>query len=263
MTATTTPRRSRWTAGLGNLTRREAATWWTNGRWRRHALVWSAILAGLLALMLWVLPAVMEGAGAQAVGGDVADTALQLPDLVAVVIAVGTVLLCQGLLLDERRDGVLEWLLSKPVARPAVVLAKFVGQGTGLIATVVAIPWLVVHTVLSIAAGELWNPLHSLAVAGILALVVAFHLALVLALSTLTSSRVAILAVPIVAIVSSDGLTGAVPDLFYVLPWSLGPVASVLLAEGVLVSAWPIVATVAWTLLLLAVGATRLQRAEL
>ncbi len=260
---TTTPTRLGWTAGLGNLARREAATWWASGRWRLHALVWTAILAGLLALMLWVLPAILEGAGAQASSGDVAETAIQFPDLAAVIIAVGVVLLGQGLLLDERRNGVLEWLLSKPVARPAVILAKFLGQASGLIVTVVALPWLVVHAVLSLAAGELWNPLHSLGVAAILALVVAFHLALVLALSTLTSSRVAILAVPIVAIVSADGLTGAIPELFHVLPWSLGAVASVLLAEGVLVSGWPIVATAAWTLVLLGAGAAVLQRAEL
>jgi ABC-2 type transport system permease protein len=261
--ATASAAPSRWTAGLRNLTSREAAIWWASGRWRLHALVWSAILAGLLALMLWVVPAVMEGAGAEVGGGGVSETAVQFPDLVAVIVAVGVVLLGQGLLLDERRNGVLEWLLSKPVARPTVILAKFLGQGSGLIVTVVAIPWVVVHALLSLAAGELWNPLHSLGVAGILALVVAFHLALVLALSTVTSSRVAILAVPIVAIVSADGLTGAMPDLFYVLPWSLGGVASVLLAEGVLVSAWPIVATAAWTLVLLAAGAVMLQRAEL
>ncbi len=263
MSATASPTRARWTAGLGNLVGREAAAWWAHGRWRLHALVWSAILAGLLALMLWVLPAVMERAGAQAGSGGITETAMQFPDLASVIVAVGVVLLCQGLLLDERRNGVLEWLLSKPVARPSVVLAKFVGQGSGLIVTVVAIPWGVVHVVLSLAAGELWNPLHSLGVAGILALVVVFHLALVLMLSTLTSSRVAILAIPIVAIVSADGLTGVFPDLFYVLPWSLGPVASVLLAEGLLVSAWPIVATVGWTLVLLAAGAAMLQRAEL
>ncbi len=263
MSAAVTRTSSPWTAGLINLAGREAATWWSGGRWRLHSLVWSVILAGLLALMVWVLPAVLEGAGVQAADGDVTATVVQFPELVAVIVAIGVVLLCHGLLLDERRNGVLEWLLSKPVARPAVILAKFLGQGSGLLATVVAIPWLVVHLVLSLAIGELWNPLHSLAVAGVLALVVAFHLALVLALSTLTSSRVVILALPIVAVVAADGLIGVVPELFHVVPWSLGAVASVLLVEGVLISGWPIVATVGWTLVLLAAGAATLQRAEL
>jgi ABC-type transport system involved in multi-copper enzyme maturation permease subunit len=264
MSATVLKAPSSWRAGFGNLARREAATWWSSGRWWRHALVWAAILAGLLTLMLWVMPALMEGTeGAATATGEVAETALQFPDLAAVIIAAGVVLLSQGIVLDERRNGVLEWLLSKPVARPAVVLAKFVGHGSGLIVSVVVVPWLAVHALLSVADGQLWNPLHSLGVVGILALVVAFHLALVLLLSTLTTSRVAILAIPIVAIVSADGITAVLPELFEVLPWSLGALASVLLVEGVVVSVWPILATLVWTVVLLAISAALLQRAEL
>jgi hypothetical protein len=128
---------------------------------------------------------------------------------------------------------------------------------------VVLLPWLVIHLVLSVAAGGLWSPGRSLAVAALLGLVVLFHLAAVLLLSTLTSSRVAVLAIPIVAVVSADGVTGLVPDAFYVLPWSLGPIASVLWADGVLLTPWPIVATVAWTALALLLAAVRMQRAEL
>lgn len=249
--------------GLGNLTRREVDAW-TGRAWYRQALVWSLILGGLLAAMVWLVPALVEGTpGAGEAIDDVENAALQFPDLAAAVIAVGVVLLTQGVLLDERRNGVLEWLLSKPLARPAVVLSKFLGVGAGLLVTVVLVPWTVVHAVLSLAAGELWSLGAGLAVVALFSLVVAFHLALVLAVSTLTSSRVLILAIPIVAIVSSDGIAGVVPEVFHVLPWSLGALASVVLAEGVLVSAWPIVATVGWTVLLLAVAAVALERDEL
>jgi ABC-2 type transport system permease protein len=251
-------------AGLGNLTGREAAAWWATGRWRLHMTVWTALLAGLLVLMLWVLPALLDEAEAGgAVSGDVGEAAIQFPDLAAVVMAIGVVLLTQGILLDERRNGVLEWLLSKPVARPAVVLAKFLGQGSALVVTIAVVPWVAVHLLLSVAAGRLWSPTQSLAALGALMLVVAFHLALMLALSTLTTSRVAVLAVPIVLIVASDGITSLWPELFHVLPWSLGAVASVLLADGVLVSGWPLVSSVVLTVLLLALASAALQRAEL
>jgi hypothetical protein len=248
--------------GVGNLVRREAATWWATGRWRGQALAWTVILGGLLAAMLWLFPALMEGTEA-AVSSEVRDIARQFPDLAAVIIAVGVVLLSQGLILDEQRNGVLEWLLSKPLARPAVIVAKFLGHGLGLVATVVLLPWLVVHGMVSVAAGGLWSPARSLAVAGLLGLVVLFHLAAVLLLSTLTSSRVAVLAIPIVAVVSADAVTGLMPDAFYVLPWSLGPIASVLWADGVLLTPWPVVATVGWTALLLLLGAVRMHHAEL
>lgn len=259
-----TARRRQPLAGVGNLTAREAAGWWTTGRWRLQVLAWSAILAGLLAMMLWVMPAVVPDSEQGAtISGDVADVAIQFPDLAAVVIAIGVVLLTQGLLLDERRNGVLEWLLSKPLTRAAVVVAKFAGHGLGLVASVVLVPWVAVHLLLSVAAGELWSPARGLAVMGLLALVVLFHLALVLALATVTDSRVAVLAIPLVALVSADGVTGVAPTLFEVLPYSLGDLASVVLAEGVLVSAWPVVATVGWTAALLAVAMWRLTRAEL
>ena len=261
MSPTTVPRSSP-LVGTANLARREAATWWTTGRWRLQAVVWTAILAGLLAAMLWLFPSLMAGID-EAGSGDVGEMALQFPDLAAVLVAVGVVLLGQGLIIDERRNGVLEWLLSKPLARPAVIAAKFLGHAAGLITTVVAIPWVAVHIVLSIAAGTSWNVGHSLAAAGLLALVVVFHLALVLALGTLTSSRVVVLAVPLAAIVGADAVVGMVSEAFYVLPWSLGAVASLILAEGILLSAWPILATIGWTVLLLVIAAMRLQRAEL
>jgi hypothetical protein len=249
--------------GARNLIRREAATWWSTGRWRVHALAWTLILGGLLAAMLWVFPALMDEMQTATGGSQVRDLVRQFPDLAAVIIAVGVVLLTQGLLLDEQRNGVLEWLLSKPLTRPAVILAKFVGHALGLVATVVVLPWLVIHALLSIADGGLWSPTRGLAVVGLLALVVVFHLALVLLLSTLTQSRVAVLAIPIVAVVSADGVTGLVPEAVHVLPWSLGPIASVVLADGILLTGWPILATVAWTALLLLLAALRLQRVEL
>lgn len=264
MSAQSTAPGRRVLAGLGNLTGREAAAWWATGRWRLHTLVWTGLMAGLLALMLWVLPALLrEAEGGGVPSGDVGEAAIQFPDLAAVVMAIGVVLLTQGILLDERRNGVLEWLLSKPVARPAVVLAKFLGQGSALAVTIVLVPWLAVHLLLSVAAGQLWSPTRSLAALGALVLVVAFHLSLMLALSALTTSRVAILAIPIVLIVSSDGIASVWPELFHVLPWSLGAIASVLLAEGVLVSPWPLVATAGWIVALLGVAAAALQRAEL
>jgi hypothetical protein len=264
MSSAATTRGSRPLAGLANLTFREAATWWATGRWRVHTAVWVVVMGGLLSLMLWVLPAVMDAADAAGgVSGEPREVALQFPDLAAVIVAIGVVLLSQGLLLDERRNGVLEWLLSKPVGRPAVVLAKFLGQGSALLVTVLLVPWMAVHALLSVAHGGLWDLTNSLAALGALALVVAFHLALVLTLSTLTSSRVTILAIPIVLIVTSDGITSLWPELFHVMPWSLGPIASVLLAEGVLVSGWPIVATLGWTAALLLAAALLLRRAEL
>ena len=249
-------------AGLANQTRREAASWWSNGRWYRQALIWAGLLVGLFALMHWVLPAVVP-AEAGLPDSTLAQSIGQFTELVAIVTAIGVVLLTQSIVIDERRNGVLEWLLSKPLARPALLVAKFAGQAAGLLVTAVALPWLAVFVVLGVATGEPWPPGRTLTAAGMIGLLVVFHLALVLATSTITWSRVAVLAVPLVLIVGADLITAVAPWAFELLPWSLGPVAGAWLAQGVLVTGWPVAATVGWTLALLGIASWRLHHTEL
>lgn len=247
-------------AGLRNLTGRESSAWWTTRRWWTQTLVWTAILVGILAAMLWVLPNLTESTGGPAM--DPIDTIRQFPELAAVVMAIGVVLNGQGLILDERRNGVLEWLLSKPVTPGALVVARFLGNAGGMAATTVALPWIAVHTVLSLTMGEPWPAGASLGTAALLGLVVVFHLALVLALGTLLRSRVAVLALPIVATVGADAVVALAPSLFHVSPWTLGALASVVLTDGVLVTWWPVVATLVWTTALVAVASLTLRRQD-
>jgi hypothetical protein len=223
--------------------------------------VWTVVLAGLFAAMRWMLPALLPDEVGVA-GEPVGRTAAQFVELTAVVVAIGVVLLTQGVLLDERRNGVLEWLLSKPMTRPALVVAKLAGHALGLVTTAVVLPWIGVGVLLGVAAGSPW-PLSRLAgTVAMLVLVVVFHLALVLALSTVTDSRAMVLALPLAAIVGSDLVTAIAPAAFEVLPWSLGRVAGAWLGEGVLVTLRPALATLGWTVLLAVFSAWRLERAE-
>lgn len=248
-------------AGLGNQTRREAASWWTTGRWRRQASIWTVLLAALFVLMHWALPALLpDEVGLPAT--SLRQTAQQFTELAAIVTAIGVVLLSQGVILDERRNGVLGWLLSKPVTRPALIVAKFVGHGTALPTAVVAGPWLTIYLLLSIAAGRPWPAGPALAAAAMLGLLAVFHLALVLAISTVSSGRIAVLALPLAMIVGADLVATVLPWSFQLLPWSLGPVAGGMLAQGVLVTGWPLLATIAWTAALLGTAIWQLERVE-
>jgi len=248
--------------GFGNQLRREVASWSGSGRWWRRTLVWTGILAGLFALMHWVLPAALP-AEAGLPTATIEQTTRQFTELAAIVTAIGVVLMTQGILLDDRRNGVLEWLLSKPLTRPALIGARAVGQGIGLVVTVVALPWVVLHVLLSLAAGASWPVGRTLATVGMLALLVVFHQALVLALSAVTTSRAAVLAIPLVLIVGADLVAAMIPQAFEVLPWMLGRVGGTFLADGVLVTGWPLLATAGWTLVMLAIAMWRLERVEL
>lgn len=92
-------------------------------------------------------------------------------------------------------------LLPKPLARPAAIIAKFVGHGIGLLLTVVAVPWLAVLALLSTADGGLYSPGRTL--------------------------------------------------------------AAVVFSEGVLVTVWPLLATIARTVLMLVMARWRFVRSEL
>lgn len=247
--------------GFVNQTRRESGRWWATRRWWISALVWTGLVNGVLALLLWVVPN-LEGAGEAAAMGT-GELALQFTGLVTILAGAGTVLVCQGVLIDDRRDGLVEWLLSKPLARPALIVAKFAGHAPALLATVVGLPWIGVYAQLSLAHGAAWPVGRWAGAVALIGLVVVLQLAVVLLVSTLTTSRAAVLALPLGAMVGADLFTTFAPRAADWLPWGLGRVAGLVLAQGVLASTQLVVVTIAATLGCLVVGAWRFERSEL
>lgn len=251
-----------WSAGLANQARREASMWWATSRWWRQAVVWSVVLGGLLAAVLWVFPTVLEGVEGS-VAPDATEAAGQFTELAAVISAVGVVIMSQGLLLDDQRSGLVEWLLSKPLSRSALVLAKLAGHAGGLLFAVVAVPWVAVYALLSVGAGSAWPPGRFLGTVALIGLFVVFHVALVLALSALARSRGVVLAVPLALLVGSDVIVGLAPWAADGMPWLLGRIAAALLATGTLVAVWPVVATAVGTVALTALAVGLFGRQEL
>lgn len=246
--------------GFVNQARREAGTWWSTKRWWVQALIWTGIINGLLAVMLWVVPRLEPLVGVEM---TVEASAAQFTGMAGMITSIGVVVTSQGILVDEHRVGLLEWMLSKPLSRGALLAAKFAAHAIALLAVLVLVPWLGVLAQLSLAVGSLWplgQWLGGLALVGLLAV---FHLALVLALSALTWSRALIVALPLVGIIGSDLLVAFLPGAFDVLPWSLGPLAGPLLAGGILISIGPIVSTALLTPVCLGVAAAGLHRKEL
>lgn len=258
MTAATT-RSGHALTGFTNQARRESGMWWRTRRWWINAVVWTAVLNGLLALMLWVVPN-LEPSVAEM---DLTELTSQFTGLATILAGAGVVLAAQGVLIDDRRDGLIEWLLSKPLARPALIAAKLAGHAPALLAVAVVLPWLGVYLQLSLAAGAAWPVGRWLAAMAIIGLLVVFQLAVVLLLSTLTASRAVVLALPLAALVGADLFVTFAPWAAEWLPWGLGPVAGLALSLGVLASAQLLVFTGAVTLICVLAAAWRFERAEL
>lgn len=250
-------------AGFESQARREIASWWTTGRWRRQALLWTLLLVGILVSMVWVLPPVLSGLeGGDALQVDVTEAALQFTDLIAAMTAVGAAILGQGVLIDDRRSGVMEWVLSKPLSRTALISSKFIGLTSGVLVSVVTIPWIGVGIVFSIARGSIWPVGWWLVAVLLIALLVMFQIALVMALSTVAWSRGLVLGVPLALVVGSDLITATLPWFANVNPYLLGKVGGAMLSGGELLALGPVVAAVVGTIGLLGFTALRFNSHE-
>ncbi len=179
-------RTSGWRAGLANLLGKENRVWWATRRWLVHIVVWTVIVNGMVAAMVFAL-APMVGADPRGIGVDM------LMKFGGMAVAVGAIILVHDATIGERQLGVTEWLLSKPVSRPAYVLSKLFAHSLAVLVILVGVQTALGYGLLWLAAGE---PLplgpFLTGVAG-LAVNALFFLTLTLMLGVLTANRITLL----------------------------------------------------------------------
>ena len=254
------PRTARWTAGFDNVFARESRRWWTTPRWWAQTLLWTAMLNGLLLTFLWI--ADQAAATGPAVG--VREVWAQYLPIAVLLSTVGVVVLTQGVMLDERRAGRLEWVLTKPVSRTAFVLAKLAAHGLATLVAVLVVPWAGLYVLVSAQTTSTWSIGRFLATAGLVALLLAFTVALTVLLGTVTTGRGLVIGVPIAAVMLYDGvhlardLAGRLP-----FPWETITVAVQLATGASPISIIPVVATVVWTVAAVAVACWRFEHEQL
>ena len=136
-----------WRRGFDNLLDNEFGRWWRTRRWWTQALIWVAVIGFLMGSIIWQ-------------GTEDSQTVVLIYGIFASIFpAVSVIIQMQSSLIGEKSDGTAAWVLSKPVARPAFILAKLVANGLSVLATIVVIPGLVAYPLLSMALGSLLNPL--------------------------------------------------------------------------------------------------------
>lgn len=234
----------RWMAGFGNVFARESSRWWSTRRWWTQTLLWTGILNALLWVFLWI--AEQTAATGEPVGvGEVWPQYLPIGVLLS---TVGVVVLTQGVMLDERRSGTLEWVLTKPVSRTAFVLAKLAAHGVGVLVVLVVVPWAGLYGQLSAQVDGTWPLGRFLGVGGLVALLLMFTVALTVLLGTVTTSRGVVIGLPIAAVMLYDGVHVLARDLAGRLPfpWETTTSAVELATGAPLPSLIPLVVTAVW-----------------
>lgn len=249
-----------WRSGLRQLLGNELKRWWTSSAWWSHALVWGILLNGLTALPLWRRE--MSG------GVDPAGYFTLFAGLFPVIAGVITM---HNLTIGERLKGTAAWVLSKPIAPEAYVLAKFCGAAVNLSVPMIILPSLLAGVQFSLAEGSVvFSPLFFAGV-GLLVLHLLFYLALTAFLGVFFSSRPIVIIIPLALAFMQQYLFRGIPFLGELFPRYLamphetfGSSLSELLIRGEeLFSYKPITSTAVLIVVLVGIAAERFKHREL
>ena len=212
-----------WRLGLRTLLRKENQAWWGTRRWWTQALIWLLGINGLVVFVSFVLPLmVLQMQGELPDDFDPVIVGIQIFfQLGTLGMALGAVVLTQGVIQDELRLGTAAWVLSNPVSRAAFVLSKLIAYGIGLLTVVVGLQSAVAYGLLSLRAGT-FLPIGPFAAAVLgLALHTLFYLALTILLGVCVESRGTVLGVSLGCLLGGSILASLVPPLAVLPPWSM------------------------------------------
>jgi ABC-2 type transport system permease protein len=236
-----------WRRGFMNLFRKETRAWWGTRRWLVQAVLWTVVVNGLLAFILFGLPPLMAQMDpAQLEEFEPVAQGLQaIGQLGTVALALGAVLLAQDQILGERQRGVTEWILSKPASRTAYILAKLAADGIGVVVILIGLQmalaygqfWLVNGTPLPLGpflTGTAGLVLHTL-----------FYLCLTLMMGVLVDGREQLLGVPLGVLFGGLIVVSFLGTFGLFTPWSMAAVLpAVVLEQPMPLPVWvPLVST--------------------
>lgn len=258
--ATTTLPKTR--SGFWNLLARENKVWWGSSRWWLQTLVGVAGLGGFLAFALFALPGMAAEAGETL---DSLEAGVQIFfGLGALAFAIDIIIVTQDSIIGEKQSGIAEWVLSKPISRPAYIAAKLLANMLGFLVTLILLPGVVAYVLFALAGATI--PATSFVVAmGLLALHTLFYLALSLMMGVIADSQGTLLAVTLGSALGGAVLIDFIGRAAFVTPWPLGNVAVVVAQAAPLppILRLPIAATALLTVVAIVVAVWRFEKAEL
>ena len=262
-TVSLTPSREHgWRMGLANMLTKENAAWWRTRRWWIQCLIALSILNGCFALNMRDSESSLQQAGL-----NFLIVAAMAAPFVAMVVG-------QDSILGERHSGTASWVLSKPLRRPAFILAKLIANGLGLLTTWVVLPGGIAYLQFRAYGLDQLAISGYAAAMGLVYLNLLFYLTLALTLATLFNGRgpglgIALLNFMIWLPFLAEPIMKYAPWLLKVMPWNLllpfsanSPLAGYLILEVPLPTVTPIIATVLWCVLFVAVAIWRISREE-
>ncbi len=280
-------------AGFRSMLRKENARWWGTRSLTFQLVLWFFVLNALVALILFVVPAIDNGNASQQAANitgtpvpapspdsvqesrqKVADSAMTIFfQLAGFAVFIGAVIYGHDTLLKERESGTAAWLLSKPLSRKAFVFAKVLAVVTGVLGIILLAQALIAYAMCSLELGSPMPVLPFLAGLCVLALEIMFYLAMAIALSAFTLSRGITLGLPLITGITGGFFLGifqalgTLKELGYLVPWNLTGYATSLATSTSLEAdqywPWPVLATAVLVLLFLGAAVMKFEQTEL
>jgi hypothetical protein len=185
------------------------------------------------------------------------------------VLPIAAIVISQDAILGERNSGTAAWVFSKPLRRPAFLLAKIIAYGLGFLVTGVLLPGGMACLQIIIGGSSPSFLPGFVASLGLVYLNLLFYLTLALMLATLFHGRGPVMGIPLFIL-----FLWMIPDsarLAEFMPWvlvtdtannALPAFFRYLLSGRPLPTVAPIIATALWCALFTGVAFWRIRREE-
>ncbi len=214
--------------GFGNLLAKELGDWFGTRRWIVQAVLWVAIINGLMAFILFVVPSMDPSE--QVSSEETMALGLSLYfNFVALFGSIGMIILAQDEIIQEKQTGTAAWILSKPVTRSAFVLTKLLSNLVGGLVFVTGITSVVAYVEIYLRSQQALQPLPFLMGIGIILLTLFFYLALVIMLGTFFEQRGAVLGIAVAVLLGGSIASQFTPLVSYFLPVKMADIALVVM----------------------------------
>lgn len=224
--------------GLSTLLYKENMAWWKTRKWMVNSVLWSLLICGLMANLLFVptigkMATETEILNAGGLTGYVISIGLAaLFEFGIAAIGIGVIVLTADAFVGEYENGICTWMLSKPVNRKSYVLSKLISNTLAVFVLLIAIPSTIAYFMLSFRMSDFFPLISFLKGVGIMAIHTFFYLTLTMVIGVFTKSRVLILAIALASALGGSIVGSIIPQLFHVTPWALPKIASAVVSNG-------------------------------
>jgi ABC-type transport system involved in multi-copper enzyme maturation permease subunit len=248
-------------SGLENMLRQENGRWWKTRKWLVQSIIWMLLLNGLHAMVLH-----LNNQSPAEVGLPFNSVTMFLA-LMGGMTPFGVMILTQGAIVEEKKSGTAEWVLSSPLSRESFVLSKLIVNFLWIFGTLVLLQGAVYELVLmafgmgivpviNLTKGLVFHGFHLL-----------YWLTLSLVLGSFFKGRGPVMGIPILLLAFQDLIAQLgklyIPGIELVLPKRIEEIATQLTLGGPINSTIPVFAIGFQIILFTIIAFWRFKREEL